>query len=73
MDYLLPSEDIEDLIVLQKISTDIETYDFTNLIDKYDIKDSIILIIYKEGSNIRTLSKINLKKLLNSKQEVFSI
>jgi hypothetical protein len=70
LDYLLPSEDIEDLIVLQKISTDIETYDFTNLIDKYDIKDSIILIIYKEGSNIRTLSKINLKntfKIQNKK------
>ena len=64
LNYLLPSEDIEDLIELQKTSKDIETYDFTNLIDKYDIKDSIILIIYKEGSNIRTLSKINLNNTL---------
>ena len=30
LDYLLPSEDIEDLIELQKISKDIETYDFSN-------------------------------------------
>jgi hypothetical protein len=60
LDYLLPSEDIEDLIELQKISKDIEAYDFSNLINKYDIEDSIILIIYKEGNNIRTLSKINL-------------
>jgi hypothetical protein len=49
---------------LQKTSKDIETYDFSNLINKYDIKDSIILIIYKEGNSIRTLSKINLNNTL---------
>ncbi|MDC0620266.1 hypothetical protein OAO81_04305 [Candidatus Pelagibacter ubique] len=64
IDYLLPSEDIEDLIELQKISKDIETYDFSNLINKYDIKDNIILIIYKESNRIRTLSKINLNNSL---------
>ena len=64
LDYLLPSEDIEDLIELQKISKDIETYDFSNLINKYDIKDSIILIIYKESNRVRTLSKINLNNNL---------
>ena len=64
LDYLLPSEDIEDLIELQKTSKDIETYDFSNLINKYDIKDNIILIIYKEGNSIRTLSKINLNNTL---------
>jgi hypothetical protein len=60
----LPSEDIEDLIALQKMSKDIETYDFSNLINKYDIKDNIILIIYKDGNSIRTLSKINLNNTL---------
>ena len=64
LDYLLPSEDIEDLIELQIISKDIETYDFSNLINKYDIRDSIILIIYKESNRIRTLSKINLNNSL---------
>jgi len=64
LDYLLPSEDIEDLIELQKKSKDIETYNFSHLINKYDIKDSIILIIYKESNNIRTLSKINLNNIL---------
>ena len=64
LNYLLPSEDIEDLIALQRTSKDIETYDFSNLINKYDIKDSIILIIYKEDNNIRTLSKINLNNTL---------
>ena len=64
LNYLLPSEDIEDLIELQKISNDIETYDFSKLTNKYDIKDNIILIIYKEGNSIKTLSKINLNNNL---------
>jgi len=72
LDYLLPSEDIEDLMELQKKSKDIETYDFSNLINKYDIKDSIILIIYKEGNSIRTLSKINLDNNLKLQNKNYS-
>ena len=72
LDYLLPSEDIEDLIELQKMSKDIETYDFSNLINKYDITDNIILIINKEGSNIRTLSKINLNNSLKLENKNYS-
>ena len=72
LDYLLPSEDIEDLIELQKISKDIETYDFSILVNKYDIKDNIILIIYKEGNSIRTLSKINLNNTLKIQNKNYS-
>jgi len=72
LDYLLPSEDIEDLIELQKTSKDIETYDFLNLINKYDIRDSIILIIYKADSSIRTLSKINLNNTLKIHNKNYS-
>ena len=72
LDYLLPSEDIEDLIELQKISKNIEAHDFSNLINKYDIKDSIILIINKEGINIRTLSKINLNNSLKLENKNYS-
>ncbi|MDA9042286.1 hypothetical protein N9H38_01545 [Candidatus Pelagibacter sp.] len=72
LDYLLPSEDIEDLMELQKMSKDIETYDFSNLINKYDITDSIILIINKEGNNIRTLSKINLNNSLKLENKIYS-
>jgi hypothetical protein len=72
LDYLLPSEDLEDLIELQKISKDIETYDFSNLINKYDIQDSIILIIYKESNRIRTLSKVNLNNTLKIQNKNYS-
>ncbi|MDA9646870.1 hypothetical protein N9S82_00175 [Candidatus Pelagibacter sp.] len=72
LDYLLPSEDIEDLVELQKTSKDIDAYDFSNLINKYDINDSIILIINKEGNNIRTLSKINLNNSLKLENKNYS-
>ena len=71
LDYLLPSEDIEDLIELQKTSKDIETYDFSNLINKYDIEDNIILIIYKESNSIRTLSKVNLNNTLKIQNKIY--
>ena len=60
------------MIELQKMSNDIETYDFSNLINKYDITDSIILIITKEGSDIRTLSKINLNNSLKLENKNYS-
>ena len=68
--YLLPSEDLEDLKKIQEMSNYIETYDFLNLIKKYDLKDYIILIIYKNKSEVKILSKINLDnslKIINQK------
>ena len=64
LEYLLPNEDLEDLKDIQKVSSSIETYDFTNLIKKYDLNDYIISIIYKNKDNIKILSKINLNNSL---------
>jgi len=64
LDYLLPSEDLEDLHKLQEKSNSIETYDFENLIKKYDLNDYIILIIHKNKDGIKILSKINLNNSL---------
>jgi hypothetical protein len=60
LDYLLPSEDLEDLNKIQEMSSSIESYDFKNLITKYDLKDYIISIIYKNNDEVKILSKINL-------------
>ena len=38
--------------------------DFLNLIKKYDLNDYIILIIYKDGDEVKTLSKVNLNNSL---------
>ena len=64
LEYLLPSEDLDDLNKIQEMSDNIETYDFINLIKKYDLKDFIILIIYKNKNEIKILSRINLNNSL---------
>ena len=70
--YLLPSEDLEDLSKLQEMSNSIETYDFVNLITKYDLNDYIILIIYKNKDEIKILSKINFNNSLKVNNKTYS-
>mgnify|MGYP000041133146 CR=1 FL=1 len=72
LDYLLPSEDLEDLNKLQEMSDSIETYDFINLIKKYDLRDYIILIIYKNKYDVKILSKINLNNSLKINSQKYS-
>jgi len=74
LNYLLPSEDLEDLNKLEKMSSSIETHDFIDLVKKYDLKDYIIAIIYKNKNNIRILSKINLSNSLKvNNQKYFEV
>jgi len=60
LDYLLPSEDLEDIKKIQEISSSIDSHDFLSLITKYDLKDYIILIIYKGENKVKILSKVYL-------------
>jgi len=72
LNYLLPSEDLDDLNKLHEMSNSIETYDFTNLITKYDLKDYIIAIIYKNKDEVKILSKINLNNSLTINNQKYS-
>ena len=72
LDYLLPNEDLEDLNKLQEMSNSVETYNFLNLIRKYDLKDYIISIIYKNKDEIKILSKINLNNSLKINNKRYS-
>jgi len=69
LEYLLPSEDLEDLNNIQDMTSSIESYDFIDLIKKYDLKDYIISIIYKNENEIKVLSKINLNNSFNVKNQ----
>ena len=73
LDYLLPSEDLEDLSKIQELSDSIENYDFLNLIKKYDLKDYIISIIYKNKNEVKILSKINLNNSLKVNNQKYSM
>ena len=70
--YVLPSEDLEDLNRIQNLSNSIEEYDFQSLIQKYDLKDYIISIIYKNTNEIKILSKINLNNSLKINNQKYS-
>ena len=72
LNYLLPSEDLEDLNKIQEISKSIDNYDFSNLIMKYDLDDYIILIIYKGRNEVKILSKINLNNSFKVYNHKFS-
>ena len=63
---------IEDLNNLQEMSNSVETYDFVNLIKKYDLKDYIISIIYKNKKEVKILSKINLNNSLKINNQKYS-
>ena len=71
LEYLLPSEDLEDLKDIQQMSSSIEKHDFINLITKYDLQDYIITVIYKDKNQLRILSKINLNESLNIDNQKF--
>ena len=72
IDYILPSEDIEDLNLLRKKYEIIEQYDFQDITDKYYLKDSIVALIFKNGNIIRTLSRISIKNNLILKNQSFA-
>jgi hypothetical protein len=72
LDYILPSEDLEDLNKIQEMSDSIETHDFINLLKKYNSKDYIISIIYKSDNDIKILSKINFNNSLKINNQNYS-
>ena len=70
LNYLLLTEDIEDLNLISLNSKSIEDYDFKRIIKKYDMEDYIIVIIYKNKKELQILSKMNLNQtfMVNNKK-----
>ena len=64
LEYILPTEDIEDLNLLIKNNKIIEDYNFEEIIKKYNISDYIITLVYKNRNEVKTLSKLKLSNLL---------
>ncbi len=62
LNYFLPSEDLEDVNLLSQNSKSIEDYDFKEIINKYDIEDFIIIIIYQNNNDLTVLSKIKINQ-----------
>ena len=64
LNYILPTEDLEDVNLLLENKNSIEEYDFNKMIEKYNLKDFIIVIIFNNLNEIKILSKIQLNDYL---------
>ena len=62
INYLLPTEDLEDFNLIKKNLNNIENYDFSEITRKYFLDNYIISLIFKSKKEIRVLSKIYNKK-----------
>ena len=65
----MPTEDLEDLNLIKKNYETIEQYNFTEIISKYDLKDSIITLIFKNQDGLRILSRITHNENIVLKKE----
>jgi hypothetical protein len=65
INYLLPSEDLEDLKLIKEKLNVIETYNFNEVTKKYFLKNSIISLIFRGNNEVRILTKI-----YNDKNEI---
>ena len=71
LNYILPTEDIEDVNLLLKNRKSIEEYDFKKIIKKYNLEDFIIVIIYKNFNELKILSKIQINDNAKIENQTF--
>ena len=69
LNYILPTEDIEDIKIFNNNIELIEEYNFEKIVRKYDLENYIILIIYQNQKEINVLSKLQ----LNNSYKIFNI
>ena len=67
LEYVLPTEDLEDFNLIKHNLKNLENYDFKEIIEKYNLENSIIMIIFKDNDNYRILNKINFNNEIDIK------
>ena len=72
IEYILPTEDLDDLNLIRDKFEMIEEYDFKEVISKYNLEDSIITLIFKGKNGARVLSKMNIQNNIKIKNQSFS-
>ena len=60
LDYILPTEDIDIINTLNQNIENLENYNYSNIINKYNVKDFIVCLIFQDNDKIKVLSKINI-------------
>ena len=67
LNYVLPTEDLEDFNLIKRNSKNLENYDFKEIIQKYNLEDYIITIIFINDDEIRVLNKISFDEIIDLK------
>jgi len=67
INYILPTQDIEDFNLIKNNIKNLESYNFKEIINKYNINDHIIMIVFKNNERVRVFSKIFYNKKNNLK------
>ena len=70
--YILPTEDLEDFFLIKKRYNLIEQYDFKEITNKYNLENSIIALIFLNQKKLRILSRITIKDEVVLKNQSFS-
>ncbi len=71
IEYILPTEDLEDLRIIKRNYESIEQYDFREITNKYFLNESIISLIFKKEDELRILSRITIKDEVYLKNQSF--
>ncbi len=72
LNYVLPTQDLEDFNLIKKNIENLESYNFRDITDKYNIEDYIIMIVFKNNQKIRVFSKISYSQKNNLKNFNFN-
>ena len=72
LEYILPTEDLEDINIIKSKNEFIEQYDFKEITGKYNLENSIVALVFKDKKKIRILSRITNKKDVLIKNQSFS-
>ena len=72
LNYILPTQDLEDFDVIKKNIKNLESYNFEEIINKYNIDDYIIMILYKNNQKMRVFNKLSFNKKNNIKNFDFN-
>ncbi len=70
LNYILPTEDLEDLNLVKKNIKNLENFEFSEIVKKYNIQNYIISIFFIDSVQTRLLNKINFDNKKNLKNIV---
>ena len=62
LNYILPTEDLEDLNLVKKNIKNLENFEFSKIVKKYNLENYIVTIFFIDSDQTRLLSKISFGK-----------